>query len=126
MIGARKFAGLFKTGQHGRLYLVSSRHARGTTFRIYVLPAGVEAIPNSDVNPPLNSDAVEVYGVVSGNPGWTETYGWLHEGKWQADFAELVAQREAELAAAESTTQDAESLRREREDKKRAELLATY
>jgi hypothetical protein len=90
MQGAREFAELFETGQHGRLYLVSGGHARGRTFHIYVLPEGQEAMPNGTNNPPLNNDVVEVYGIVSGNPGWTESYGWIYHGKWELDFALLV------------------------------------
>lgn len=92
MQGAREYASLFQTGQYGKLYISSHYHARGKTFRIYVLPADVKAIPNGP-NGPLNKDAVEVYGVTGGHPGWTETYGWLHEGKWQDDFNLLVTQK---------------------------------
>jgi len=79
--------------QIGRLYLLPSKHARGNTFRIYVLPAGEEVIENAGINPPLNKDAVEVYGITGGQAGWTETYGWLHEGKWQSDFEALYQER---------------------------------
>lgn len=92
MQGAREYASLFQTGQYGKLYISSHYHARGKTFRIYVLSADVKAIPNGP-NGPLNKDAVEVYGVTGGQPGWTETYGWLHEGKWQQDFEKLVAEK---------------------------------
>jgi uncharacterized protein CbrC (UPF0167 family) len=50
----------------------------------------------------LNKNAVEVYGVTSGNPGWTETYGWLHTGKWVEDFERLVAERESALREEET------------------------
>lgn len=93
MNGAREFAALFQTGQIGRLYVVAGRHARGRTFRIFVLPEGEAARPNGSENAPLNSDAVEVYGVTGGNPGWTESYGWLHDGKWVNDFMALVVAR---------------------------------
>lgn len=89
MKGADKYAQVFDTQQIERLYLVSSNHARGLTFRIFVLPKGEEVIPNGNGNAPLNKDAVEVYGVVSGQPGWTEEYGWLYEGPWQQDFFDL-------------------------------------
>lgn len=126
MQGAREFANLFQTGQHGRLYLVSSSHARGLTFRIFVLPEGEEAKPNGPSNAPLNKDAVEVYGITGGNPGWTETYGWLHEGPWQQDFAALVEKRKAELAA-QDQAKDELKLRREQEEANRVRaLLATY
>lgn len=90
MIGAREYAELFKTGQYDRLYIVSGSHARGKTFRIQVLPKDETAIPNGDGNLCLNKDAVTVYDIISGQPGWAEIYGWLHEGKWQADFFDLV------------------------------------
>ncbi len=92
MQGAREYAGLISTGQYGRLYISSHYHARGKTFRIFVLPKDTEAIPNGP-NAPLNKDAVEVYGVISGNRGWSEVYGWLHKGRWQQDFEKLVAEK---------------------------------
>lgn len=98
MIGADRYAKLFETGQYGKFYFVSYRHARGDTFKIFILPEGEEAIGNGKSNAPLNENAVEVYGVISGNPGWTECYGWLYNGKWVKDFNELVKNREAELA----------------------------
>lgn len=90
MQGASEYARLFTTGQYGRLYITSGRHARGRTFHIFVLPKGEEAKPGGGNNPPLNRDAVEVYGIVGGHPGWTERYGWLREGPWQDDFQKLV------------------------------------
>jgi len=99
MTGARKYANLFKTGQYGKLYLVSGTHARGRTFRIYALPENEDARPNGTHNPPLNKSAVEVYGVIGGKPGWTESYGWLHEGKWQDDFFLLVKEKESDNLA---------------------------
>ncbi len=94
MNGARKYAGLFKTGQYGRLYVVSSSHARGSTFHIWVLPENERGLANGTCNGPRNANSVEVYGVTGGQPGWTETYGWLHEGKWQKDFWSLVKEKE--------------------------------
>jgi hypothetical protein len=98
MKGTEEFSYLFETGQYGKLYIVSGNHARGNTFHIYVLPAGVDAVGNGRNNPPLNPEAVEIYGVVGGNPGWTEYYGWLHKGKWQEDFLALVEKRKKEIS----------------------------
>ena len=126
MKGAREYSQLFKTGQYGRLYITSSSHARGNTFRIQVLPKGEEAQPNGDNNICLNKDAVEVYGVIGGNPGWTEFYGWKYEGPWQSDFEAMVLQRKAELEteqhvqATQQAEREKELLNRERE------LLASY
>jgi len=92
MKGAREFASLFETGQYGKLYLVSGEHARGKTFRIQVLPKGEEAIPNGSNNLCLNKNAVTVYGEIGGHSGWTEYYGWLHNGPWENDLVELVSE----------------------------------
>lgn len=126
MNGAREFAEMFRTGQHDRLYLVSGHHARGKTFHIYVLPEGVAAESNGPCNGPVNSDAVEVYGIVGGQPGWTESYGWLHKGRWQADFAELVAKRQAEIDAAALAYQLAQRASDKQVAAKKASLLANY
>ena len=120
MQGAREYAKMFSTGQHGRLYLVSGEHARGRTFHIWVLPADAASMPVH------LKDAVEVYGITGGNPGWTETYGWLHRGKWEQDFAALVDKRKAEIAAIvalrEREKADSEAAERQR----KASLLADY
>lgn len=98
MKGADKYCKVFKrTQQVGRLYLVVSAHARGDTFRVYVLPEGEDAKPNGSCNPPLNKDAVEVYGAVSGQLGWTETYDWKHHGKWEEDLNALYKERKDQL-----------------------------
>ncbi|MGO4524769.1 hypothetical protein AB4097_07875 [Microvirga sp. 2MCAF35] len=125
MNGAREFAQLFQTGQHGRLYLVSSSHGRGKTFHVYVLPEGVEAKPNHNCAP-LNVDAVEVYGITGGQPGWTETYGWLHKGRWQDDFAKLVAERRAQIADREAKQERDRVAAEAARIARQRELLASY
>jgi len=99
MEGAREYAGLFKTGQYGKLYIVSGSHARGVTFRIQILPEGETAEPNGEGNSCLNDNAIEVYGVVAGHRGWTERYGWLEKGKWVHDFEDLVANKRQVVTA---------------------------
>ena len=126
MKGARKFAKLFDTDQYGKLYIVSGDHARGRTFRIQVLPKGVIAKKNGAGNLCLNTDAVEVYGVVSGNPGWTEEYGWLHEGKWQDDFQQLVEEKEHEVGLKEAKNNASKEERRLYEGRRKRELLSNY
>jgi hypothetical protein len=126
MKGADEYAALFTTGQYGRLWITSGRHARGATFHIYVLPANVEAKSNGPNNPPSCDNYVEVYGITGGQPGWTETYGWLRDGPWVADFEKLVATH----VAAQGVSDDYESeARAEKERQKRFRdnaLLADY
>lgn len=126
MKGAREYAQLFTTGQYGRLYIVSGDHARGRTFRLFVLPKDEMAIPNGSQNPPLNKDAVEVYGVVSGQPGWTEEYGWKRKGQWVHGFAELVAQRKAEKELKAEVDHQLGENRRAHENERIKGLLANY
>lgn len=126
MKGAREYAKLFETGQYGKLYITVGSHARGDTFRIQVLPKGEKASPNGTGNLCTNENAVVVYGVIGGNPGWTEFYGWLHKGKWQEDFNTLVRNRKAEIAAKkdEDATEKAEE--ESIEKAKTGKLLADY
>ena len=95
MVGANEYAGLFKTGQYDKLYIESGHHARGKTFHIYVVEGNKK---------------VEVYGITGGHPGWTETYGWLHEGAWQNDFETLLQTRKLEVEVNEKKKQ-AQNLR---------------
>ncbi len=127
MEGANEFCSVFKKAEQvGRLYLLPSHHARGETFRVYVLPEGVKVRENGGTNPPLNKNAVEVYGVVSGNPGWDEKYGWLHFGKWQEDFFKIAKERRADLER-EKEKQDKYVKEKESKDKKRVnDLLGSY
>lgn len=126
MNGAREFAAYFTTGQYGRFYIVSGRHARGKTFHIYVLPEGEEAKPNGEYNPPLNDNAVEVYGVISGQRGWTESYGWIHTGGWKEDFLKMYDQKVEDGKWMEEQ-KNREALKKLEAEKLRAtELLSKY
>jgi hypothetical protein len=61
---------------NGNVIYVTSSHARGKCFQIYL----VDDIDKTDEE--LKQNAFEVYGVIGGNPGWTEEYGWIHNGTW--------------------------------------------
>lgn len=118
MKGADEYYDLFKeTHQKGKLYFVVSSHARGKTFRVFIIPNGEKARPNGCSNAPLNKDKVEVYGVVSGQCGWSEAYGWLHKGPWQDDFnAYVIALKEEKINAAKARLQaDIDRKKRDRE-----------
>lgn len=127
MKGADKYTAVFKEAvQIGCLYILPHYHARGDTFRIYVLPEGVEVIENGGTNPPLNDNFVEVYGVISGQLGWTEEYGWLHTGKWIDDFEKIymdkVAAREKLIAENKNT----DSVIAERKKTRENSILSEY
>lgn len=86
MQGAREYVDVFGVGptQYGKLVVFRGYHARGATLRVFVL---------KDEAPVVNifaAEAVEVYGIIDGQPGWTERYGWKHKGPWQEDFERIV------------------------------------
>ncbi len=118
MTGAREYAELFKeTGLYGKLYCVVGSHARGKTFNVHVLPEGKTN---------LNRDAVEVYGIKSGDPGWTEIYGWLHKGPWVADFEAIVQEKREEKDQEHRNATKIHVQRVEDEEKRKLALLANY
>jgi len=121
-----ELAPLFKTGQYGQLYICSGSHARGRTLRIQVLPKGEKAIPNGENNQCLNPNAVSVYDVVGGQRGWTESYGWIYEGKWQQDFEKLVAKRQREIKKVAKEIEKRKALSEKEQQKKTSELLSRY
>ncbi|PHE64431.1 hypothetical protein COF68_06230 [Bacillus toyonensis] len=71
---------------HGNVVFVTSTHARGECFQMFL----VEDPHASDER--IKNEALEVYGVVSGNPGWTEVYDWIHKGEW-VEFIENYLRR---------------------------------
>ena len=75
MRGAREYAELFNSGMYGNLRIQSGKHARGYEFHIFI------CTPKGEV---------EVYGILGGQPGWTEYYGWKFHGPWEDDFLQLV------------------------------------
>ena len=126
MKGAKEYANLFKTGQYGQLYITSGFHARGKTFYIQVLPENELAKPNGSLNKCLNKNAVEVYGVISGNPGWTECYGWLHEGKWCDDFKVLCEIRKKAQKDKKETEKKENQEAMKKENERIQKLLKKY
>jgi hypothetical protein len=75
MTGAREYAQLFESGKYGNFRIESGKHARGYEFHVFICTPEGEA---------------EVYGILGGQPGWTEYYGWLYHGPWEYDFKKLV------------------------------------
>lgn len=122
MKGAREYAELFKTGQYGKLYITSSRHARGKTFSIQVLPEGEKAKENGDWDLCLNKNAVTVYGAIGGNCGWSEYYGWIHKGRWTQDFENLVKIKKTKLEAENKNRKEQEK-KKEEVNKERVNIL---
>lgn len=126
MKGATEYAALFETGQYGRFYIVSDSHARGKTFHIQILPKDEIARPNGAGNLCLNGDAVEVYGIIGGRPGWDEYYGWKHFGPWQRDFEKLVEDRKNEKVRKEEERLANEAKIKTNQTMHELELLALY
>lgn len=78
--GFEEFEDSIKFIRKGNFVFDCDFHARGKTLHIYLL----KDMPSLDADEYLlrkevysSENALEVYGVVSGNLGWTETYGYL-------------------------------------------------
>jgi hypothetical protein len=112
MKGAKEFAELFPSGQYGKLRIVSGEHARGKTFGIYIGSC--------------NENEVEVYGMVSGHPGWTETYGWIYKGPWVCDFeSECAKRREILKLKAEKNFTEVQKME-QAEQERRKKVMENY
>lgn len=125
MKGADEYYSLFKgkSQQRGRLFLQCHSHARGSCFEIILLPEGVKV----EGSYPTNADnGVEVYGMTGGQRGWTETYGWLHKGKWQDDFNEIVSQEKITRHEQQVKYKEACERRDKEKTLKTDKLLSSY
>ena len=123
MNGARDLARLFREQEQvGRLFISSGRHARGLTLHVWVLPDGFTQ--PKGLWP--GKDAVEVYGVVGGHRGWTESYGWLRAGPWQEDFKKLVHERLKQRDAMAVQRSELETANKKAAEENAQKLLSTY
>jgi hypothetical protein len=96
MLGAREYSGLFKNyEQHGRMVISHGSHARGETLEIFIIPKSYGIIDLDKLH--MVNNKVEIYGLISGYRGWSERYGWLHEGPWVVDFEKIVKQKRVEI-----------------------------
>ena len=87
---------------------VTSSHARGKCFQIYLVD-DVNKIDES-----LKQNAFEVYGVICGQPGWTEEYGWKHKGTWVKPILSYLINLEKEIEQYDENL--AEQKRKERSE----------
>lgn len=79
--------------KYKNIIFVLSEHARGKTLKIWIYE-------NENIIDPLKEDNLEVYGVISGQPGWTESYGWIIEGSWVSFIENYMNRLEYEITAA--------------------------
>jgi hypothetical protein len=64
--------------------------------------------------------------MTGGQRGWTETYGWLHEGKWQDDFEALVSDRRAEIEASNAVRSQEASRAKAQDQNRVSDILSAY
>ena len=67
-------------------------HARGKTLEIYL----IENENELKAKGLYHTKRVEVYGMVCGQRGWTECYGWKIQGKW-VDFCNDILEKAVQL-----------------------------
>jgi len=122
MKGAKEIYDYLPQGVCGRLFIDKSYHARGKTLRIYVLPKG----DWEDIDIHTIKDAVEVYGITGGLPGWTEKYGWLHKGPWVDDVKRIIKDNKERIKR-ENEYYNKVAKEREKAEKERInKLLSDY
>ena len=90
--------------QWGDVIFVTASHARGDTFFIYIIDG--------------DNELFRVYGITGGNPGWTETYGWLHKGTWTKPILAYLRQLRKDVDAKKAA--DAEEARIKQSEANRA------
>ena len=124
MKGADEYYDLFdgESQQLGRLYLQLRQHARGKCFEIKLMPDGM--VGSGDYV--AGKDVVEVYGMVSGQRGWTEAYDWIHVGKWKDDFLAIVEQKKLEKAQSKDSAEKIKQESNDADRKNTQSLLAAY
>lgn len=75
----------------GNVEFILSEHARGKTFRIELIDG---------------ASRLEVYGVVRGQTGWDEEYGWTRKGTWVKPILEYLHNLEREIAEYEARLEE--------------------
>jgi hypothetical protein len=73
-----------------------------------------------------SSHAAEVYGILGGQPGWTEWYGWKRQGPWRQDFERLVGERRAAIAGAQERRQQEAAAKEKARAAQQAMVLDSY
>lgn len=128
MKGAREYVDLVQGDweQYGKLLMITGHHARGKTLEIYVLPSEDEHKGKYGQPYPLPENSVEVYGVVSGQRGWTEVYDWIHQGPWVVDFKLLIEERRKEKEDRLAVREELERLKEEVRFSEEKEILSNY
>lgn len=103
-LGYKNHGGDAECFRKGNVLYVLSKHARGRTFFIYLIAD--------------DGELFQVYGIVDGNPGWTESYGWLHRGTWVKPILAYLRKLAQDIEAHKTTLEEWE--RRKQSESNRA------
>ena len=105
--------------KENNIVFILSEHARGKTFNIWVYET-------SDIQDALNDEHLEVYGVTSGNLGWTEAYGWLVNGSWKNIIEGYFSYLEQEIHNIEESNQIQANKQKEKDKKEYCEKVNKF
>lgn len=116
-IRVKEIRDYFYYGNH--VAFVFDAHARGRTLDIYLIK-NEEELKEKGL---FKCDRVKVYGMVSGQAGWTEKYGWILKGSWCKHITDILNNA---VALYEQNRKRADELNRQRkiEERNRAENKA--
>lgn len=96
-----------------------STHARGKCFNIWLFK-------NEDIEDFYSDDHLEVYGIICGQPGWTEEYGWLVKGSWIKYIKNYFEELRKQIAEKEYAYEIAATERAIEIEKQREKNIAEY
>jgi hypothetical protein len=93
---------------NGNVLYVTSSHARGTQFFICLVDNTEEI---------SQDNCFKVYGIISGNPGWTECYGWIHNGNWNEPILNYLENLKNEIKLYDENIEEQKRLKEEEHNK---------
>lgn len=99
---------------NGHFVFVLGEHARGYTMHVYLVKdtSGKYSVYN-------RTNSLEVYGIVSGQPGWTEVYSFTTDNKTINDALQVLL--DTALECFQKNIEKGEMLRKEREQQQKLE-----
>lgn len=112
-----KLAGYIYYGNH--TVFDFGEHARGRTLDIYIIKDEDDLRKNGL----YDCDRLKVYGMISGQCGWDEKYGWIIEGNW-CEYINGILKKSIELHNQNQLNYEREKQQKKIEERKTLEARA--
>ena len=112
-----KLAGYIYYGNH--TVFDFDQHARGRTLDIYIIKDEDDLRKNGL----YDCDRLKVYGMISGQCGWNEKYGWIIEGDW-CEYINGILKKSIELYNQNQLNNEREKRQKKIDERKTLEARA--